>query len=125
MLAQRFIMEARADRFFGDDDDRLFKVLVGEFVEGDEHECPTFAGGGGRFYQEVLFATPLVGAFLHGAHSQRIRAGGGAVLGIGDGDGGDGVGDCHKSVSIGKLQAIFPVGWITTAAHNRGNHNPV
>lgn len=98
-LTQGFIMEAGADRFLWDNDDGLLEVLVFQFVEGDEHECPTFAGGGGRFDQKVLFAAFLVGAFLHGAHSQGVGAGGGAILGVGDGNGGNGAGITHKYFS--------------------------
>jgi len=73
--------QTSADRFFGDDDDRLLETLVFELVEGDEHECPTFTRGGGRLDQQVLLlAALLVGAFLHGAHPQLIGLGRGALL---------------------------------------------
>src|SRR5690606_32572440 len=55
-LAQRLVIEARADRLLRHNDDCLFETLVGELVEGDEHQRAALARSRGRLNEKVLFA---------------------------------------------------------------------
>ena len=41
------IVEARTNGFFRHHNDSLLDVLVGQLVQGDEHQCPAFTGGRG------------------------------------------------------------------------------
>mgnify|MGYP001792106849 CR=1 FL=1 len=92
-------MEAGDDGIFGDDDDGLLEAVVLWLAGSDEHECPTLAGGGGRFDQQVLLTALVVGPFLHGAHPQLVGFGGAALLGVGDGNGGDSRRGAHGSMA--------------------------
>jgi hypothetical protein len=51
---------------------------------------PDFCRRRGRFDREIGFTTLLVGAFLHRAHTESIWLSGGAIVGVCDGNGGDG-----------------------------------
>ena len=83
-LAQRLVMEARADGFLRHDDDRLAEALIVKLVEGDEHQRAAFARGGRRLDQQVLFAPLLVGTLLHRPHAERVGLRRDAATGVSD-----------------------------------------
>src|SRR5205823_10302108 len=68
-LAQRLVMEARADGFLRHNDDRLAEPLIAELVEGDEHQRPALARGRRRLDQEVLLSAPFLSALLLRPHA--------------------------------------------------------
>ena len=70
-----------------------------QFIQSNKHQGATFAGSGGRFDQQVLFAAFLVGAFLHGAHPQGVGLGGSAILGVGNGNSRNGDRVAHRYFS--------------------------
>src|SRR3546814_14614603 len=59
-LAQRLAAEARTDRTLGHANDGLPDVLVGQLVEGDEHQRARFARGRRGLDQQVLLAALLI-----------------------------------------------------------------
>ena len=88
-LAQRLVMEARANRSFRHDDDGLLQPLIGELVERDEHERTALAGCGRRLDEKILLPALFIGALLHRAHPEGVGFGGAAIPGVGNGDGRD------------------------------------
>jgi len=73
--------------------DRLFEFLVGQPIQGNEHQRPTFPGSGGRFNQQILFAPPkkvLTGRRVFAWGASPVDGGRGAIMGVGDGNGGNG-----------------------------------
>ena len=89
VLAQRLVMEAGADRFFRHDDDGLFDALIGQLVEGDEHQGAALARGGRGLDQKILLAALFEGALLHRPHAELVGLGRAAIAGIGNRNGGD------------------------------------
>ena len=89
-LRQRFVVKARADRSLRHDDDRLLELLILQLIEGDEHQRAALAGRRRRFDEQVLLAALLPGALLHRAHAEAFALRRTAVVGIFDGDGGNG-----------------------------------
>ena len=110
-LAERLVVEAGPDGPFRHHDDSLFELLVGQFVQCDEHERAAFAGCRGRFDEQVLLAALLVSALLHWAHSESIGASGTAILRVVDGDGGNENGGVHAS----EATVLRAVGFLMTA----------
>ena len=71
-------------------DDGLFELLVGQFVQRDEHERTALARSRRRLDEKILLAALLVGALLHRAHAKRVSLRGAAGASVGDRNGGDG-----------------------------------
>ena len=87
VLGQWLVVKACPDGLLRDDDDHLLQSLVCQLVERNEHEGAALARCGRRLDEEILLAPLLVGPFLHGPHSERIRFGRCAVAGVSDRNG--------------------------------------
>src|SRR3546814_4294387 len=66
------LAEARTERTLGHANYGLPDVLVGQLVEGDEHQRARFARGRRGLDQQVLLAALLIGLRLHPAHAQLV-----------------------------------------------------
>ena len=89
ILAQRLVVEARADGLFRHDDDRLLDALIVQLVERDEHQRAALARGRRRLDQQILLAALFEGALLHRPHAELVGFGRAAVAGIGNRNGGN------------------------------------